>query len=435
RRRTFALVAIGAAAAMVAAVIAGSLAMVLTDAPDPAPVTVSGGAIDDAPLEAAVLLASGAVSDLTEALIVGAPLAAGRTIAVEDGRAVIGVIDRVRMLVEPRTRTRIERLDEATLEVTLEDGRVLLSVEPGTVNPSVIVSTKAGRVLVTGTVFAVESDGDQVVLRVYKGTVRVEGTGGEAFTVQAPNAAHLTTGEVTELPEPEVAEATRTAAAMELLSGDAHAQLQVRSVPTGAWVTLDGESLGATPITVSVRPGHRRLALNLARHAPIAEQIALVRNETVTRVFELGPVVDEALAKPNDGTRPTAGRETPSEVLSRAQALRKKRDWTGAARAYKQLVQEYPASGQARTARVSLGVIQLQHLRQPRNALRNFDAYLSSAPRGALAPEAIFGRASAFRAQGRTDLEAAALIDLVARFPGSLRVPAARQRLQQLGYQ
>jgi TolA-binding protein len=314
---------------------------------------------------------------------------------------------------------------------------VLLSVEPGTEEPQIIVATTAGKVLVTGTVFAVESVANKVVVRVYRGTVRVERADEEPFTVQAPNAADLETGEVTELLDSEIAEAGRIAAAMEILSGGASARLQVRSVPSGAWVTLDGESLGATPIAMSVRPGHRRLSLELDDHAPMAEQITLARGESVSRVFELGPAVtDSGSTTPDrigDGARPTSGRETPDQILARAQALRKQRDWSGAARAYRKLVQEFPRSGQARTARVSLGVIQLRHLGQPGKALRNFNAYLEAAPSGALAPEAIYGRASAFRAQGRTDLEAAALSDLVARFPGSIRAPAARERLKQLG--
>jgi ferric-dicitrate binding protein FerR (iron transport regulator)/TolA-binding protein len=437
RRRTVALVAIGAAAAMVAAVIAGGAALLLIDSGDPAPSAMPGETPAGESLEVSVLLASGATSELTEAIVSGTRLEQGRTISVDEGRAVVGIADRVRMLAEPRTRARFERLDRTLMEVVLDSGRVLLSVQPGTEEPRVVVSTAAGKVLVTGTVFAVESAAGEVVVQVYRGTVRVERAGEEPFTVQAPNAADLETGEVTELLDAEVAEAGKTAAAMEILSGGASARLQVRSVPSGAWVTLDGESLGATPIAMSVRPGHRRLSLELERYAPMAEQIALARDEAVTRVFELGPTIadrDPAAERTDEDTRPTADRETPDQILARAQALRKKRDWSGAARAYSQLVQEFPRSGQARTARVSLGVIQLRHLGQAGKALRNFDAYLRAAPNGALAPEAIYGRASAFRAQDRTDLEAAALGDLVARFPASLRVPAARQRLKQLGY-
>jgi TolA-binding protein len=204
-------------------------------------------------------------------------------------------------------------------------------------------------------------------------------------------------------------------------------------------VRLDGEPLGTTPIAMSVRPGYRRLALELEHHAPIAEQITLARGEAVSRVFEMGAAIAQHEPadpeKLDEAVRHPADRDTPDDILARAQALRKQRDWNGAAGAYKQLVAQYPGSGQARTARVSLGVIQLGHLGQPGQALRNFEAYLSAAPTGALAPEALYGRASAYRAQGRTDLEAAALGDLVARFPASLRVPAARARLQELGYQ
>ena len=82
-------------------------------------------------------------------------------------------------------------------------------------------------------------------------------------------------------------------------------------------------------------------------------------------------------------------------------------------------------------ALVSAGDL-LSRLREPAAALHAFDRYLGRRPDGALAPEALFGRARALRQLGRQQDEIDAWRRLLRAFPGSVYESAGRQRLAEL---
>jgi TolA-binding protein len=97
---------------------------------------------------------------------------------------------------------------------------------------------------------------------------------------------------------------------------------------------------------------------------------------------------------------------------------------------YQRLQQQYPGSAEARASRVSLGGSLLKS-GSAAAALAQFDAYLASGG-GQLTAEALFGRAQALRALGRSAEEVQNLRLLVGSYPDSAYATHAKRRLQEL---
>jgi TolA-binding protein len=88
----------------------------------------------------------------------------------------------------------------------------------------------------------------------------------------------------------------------------------------------------------------------------------------------------------------------------------------------------YPNSPEASASEITLAELQLER-GDARAALFHFDAYLRRAPGGALAPEALWGRARALSQLGRGAEARQSLSDLVQRYPQSPYSSAARAKL------
>jgi len=126
------------------------------------------------------------------------------------------------------------------------------------------------------------------------------------------------------------------------------------------------------------------------------------------------------------------GRAAPAADLlfSQANAARRDADVPRAAALYHELERLHPAAPEALVSRVALGRLLLERAGDARGALAEFDGYLARAPRGALAEEALFGKASALLRLGRTAEEQDTWRLLVERFPRSVYADRARARLE-----
>lgn len=92
------------------------------------------------------------------------------------------------------------------------------------------------------------------------------------------------------------------------------------------------------------------------------------------------------------------------------------------------LQDQYPASREARLSDLTLGALHLKRGAAPA-ALRHFESYSQSSPRGALAPEALWGQFQALSALGRAEEARQCLRQLVQRHPGSTYAEVARAKL------
>jgi len=170
--------------------------------------------------------------------------------------------------------------------------------------------------------------------------------------------------------------------------------------------------------------------------APLAPPRGATAPETTAEPAATPPVPSAPaaaaapLAVPAAGP-PAPGALTAAEAFARANALRRAGQGPAAVAGYWQLQRDHPRSAEALLSHVLLGRLLLQQ-GSAVAAGDQFARYLRAAPSGSLAEEALFGRASALRASGRTGEERHTLQQLVTRFPGSVSARAARTRLAEL---
>ncbi|WP_223643097.1 tol-pal system YbgF family protein [Corallococcus sp. EGB] len=122
----------------------------------------------------------------------------------------------------------------------------------------------------------------------------------------------------------------------------------------------------------------------------------------------------------------------PEDLLRQANALRSEGKWAEAEGLYLRVIRAEPSSLAAYVARVASGSLRLEHLRDARGALRQFEDAVRLQPGGMLDPEARHGVAEAHRALGDATAEARALEEFLALHPDSPLSTASRARLREL---
>ena len=68
------------------------------------------------------------------------------------------------------------------------------------------------------------------------------------------------------------------------------ARVQIETTPPGALVEIGGEAVGRTPLSLIARPATEQVAITLAEHAPVREEIVLRAGTLVQRKFTLPPL-------------------------------------------------------------------------------------------------------------------------------------------------
>jgi TolA-binding protein len=208
--------------------------------------------------------------------------------------------------------------------------------------------------------------------------------------------------------------------------------LLVAAGGAAAWVSVRGfpsrslEAPGLAPERPRPRSEAAHVALPLNETTgPEAPGGQAPREKAMTRhggAGERGRSLRTSLA----ATAPTA-----AELFADANDARRASDLRKATDLYLALDRRFPESAEAPVALVSAGDLLLR-LGEPGAALHAFDRYLDRQPDGALAPEALFGRARTFRQLARRQDEIDAWRRLLHAFPGSIYESAGRQRLGEL---
>jgi TolA-binding protein len=135
----------------------------------------------------------------------------------------------------------------------------------------------------------------------------------------------------------------------------------------------------------------------------------------------------EPVRRPGTSVRRESATPSVADLFSQGNAARRRGQMAEAVVAYEQLQTQFPHSAEAALSHVVLARLFLG--RDPARALKHFDAYLGSEPRGALAQESLHGRARALGMLGRGTEERRAWQDLLRRYPESVYADAARERL------
>jgi len=128
--------------------------------------------------------------------------------------------------------------------------------------------------------------------------------------------------------------------------------------------------------------------------------------------------------------RPTPAKKTAAELFEEARELRRRGAVDAATGVYRSLQRAFPESQEARLSYALLGRLFLER-KQAEQALVQFDNYLARP--GAVAEDALAGRAVAFEHLNRRADEAAAWKTLLSRYPQSIYAGQARSRIRELG--
>ncbi|MGC4089942.1 MAG: outer membrane protein assembly factor BamD [Polyangiaceae bacterium] len=183
----------------------------------------------------------------------------------------------------------------------------------------------------------------------------------------------------------------------------------------------------STPAPQAAAPGASLL------HAPRELPSVVPSSESVAELDQ------DALAAPASATpSASAARSSSSTVsLTAAQLFRKANDLRRSGNAkqaitsYRALERDFPASAEATLSAVSLGGLLLNR-GMAGSALLEYERYLRAAPNGALAAEALYGRARSLQGLGRVSEERSAWQQLLSRFPNAAYAVNARRRLSEL---
>lgn len=478
-----------AAAALVLALVGAGLGIAVYRALQPEQ-TMSGPTQGLSGRGAArVQLSTGQVQLDNVPVAVGQLVRAGQTMRVREGRTALVLPADSAVMLERDSTVRLDRLSAATTALTLKRGAILATVRPRTGRPKFTVRTRAGRIEVTGTVFWVESSPQRVVVAVLRGQVRVVEPGQPPRVVSSGqrtvlgaralgpgNSAMPRTRAIDAMHR---TEAWRWVRALELITIAGASPVSLRSRPSGAQVLVDELLLGETPLTVRLSPGHHRLELRKPGYVPVIQWMSVPAGKPLDREVALSSLLATGSSSGSGAKEPSPKRVTPRrsrppwsesgstsepavtghrqppahggqpatkigagndsatltarELSTRARALRAKGDFKGAAKVFAELLRRYPRHRRSHTARVSLGLLLLDDLRDARGALQQFTRYLSVNRLGALAQEAAYGRIRALRRLGRRAAEIRRLQEFLKQFPLAVQTSAVRRRLRALG--
>ncbi len=416
----------------------------------------------------AVLVAGAALQD-GRPLPVGTKVRMGGLVAARDGQTTLAIPRLGLLHLRQGSVVTLQPRRHNDVGLVIRQGAVEAYVNPASKLKLSILAGKV-RVHVLGTFLRVSRiasrPADCIEVSVLHGLVSVQGPGlderisdGQSYDTCRAHKAPLGSRVTKDLWSQEDR--------LHMLSSTKAALLTVRSTKPGALVMVDGIELGETPLTAMVKPGRRTLEVRMdgatvlsdrvdlaagkplrrfcdvtspGPRAPSSDTVALNEpppgNETPPKarrsIARRGPARQSAAPVPRTSHQPRATGPSPAtRLLEQAQALRSRRNWRAAAKAYAAVVRRYRGRREARVALLSLAAIELEHLGHPRKALALFRRYLSQG--GGLAQEARWGIIQALRALGKKREERAALQDFLARYPHSVRAERIRKQMKPQG--
>lgn len=210
------------------------------------------------------------------------------------------------------------------------------------------------------------------------------------------------------------------------------------SVPIAAAVLLMASVAAASVAGLGYWRERKLLASPLSRHTAArrpappepARVAALVEAPAASAApVELPPLVASAVPPaPSARVRAVSEASAAASLFSAAALARREGNAVKAIALLDSLQAQYPASREARLSDLTLGALHLKRGAAPA-ALRHFESYSQSSPRGALAPEALWGQFQALSALRRAEEARQRLRQLVQRHPGSTYAGVARAKL------
>lgn len=379
-----------------------------------------------------LVLAAGVVAVDERTAAIGDPLAEAAVLRVEEGAlAGLAIDGGIGVVLTAGTELRIAELSPTERRLELRRGKLVASLSAQREGTAFSVETATARLTAVGTAFAVTAPAgsDRGEAGVLEGSVLLRLDEREQPIVAHQAAALFPPLSLRWRAPAEEAEDARLAGLAARWRTDRVAVLEITSDPPGAAVAIDGQAYAATPLSVAATPGLHAIEILGEGGEPVRDRLALVPGQILRRAYRLGPAPVAAVAalEPAADGSVRRAHASPAALLLRARHSRQSGDALGAAAAYRSLIARYPRTAEARAARVSLGLLELDRLGDPFAALRSLDAYLATGDR-TLEPGARYGRVRALRALGDREAEARAADELLRLHPDSVEAAVLRQR-------
>ncbi len=382
----------------------------------------------------------------------------GDLVEVLNGQACLAIDPGIDICQDVNTRLRVLQASGNVRRLELITGRVTAALAPQPKNMSFSVVARDTVVTAVGTVFSVELSNDRegIETAVLAGKVTVSRKSNTKKTdnrvVQAHQRAivHKSAARVTPIVRADESQYWALVQHIELWKGPATSVLDLRSAPTGATVLLNGQSIGAAPLSSLIPAGSHRIALKIGDRTVLDRPFSSEAGQVALKSVDLKSVVRNWLSETKSDLVDTEKEEEPKKSASSgpnrvrlfthnpagqlirvARRYMQQSRWEDAAFAYRELRQTQPQSVEAHTVLVPLGRLELEHLHQPKAALKNFELYLRQGG-GSLSQEARFVRVRALQELGRTSQEISAIEEFLELYPSSFETNILRHRLEKL---
>ncbi|MCP4604942.1 MAG: tetratricopeptide repeat protein [Proteobacteria bacterium] len=307
----------------------------------------------------------------------------------EDGRRVIAVSPGTNLWLDKDAAVQVQSTRRDLVRFRLDKGRVVAEVKPPIPGYRFIVATPSGEVEAKGTVFSVEvTDEGRGKARVLRGVVEVRRIGKNKRLPLA--ILTLKAGQEGSVGDVVPVTANKVAVQLDecLLTGCP----ETNQADVALLATEIDVSNSAPTIDISATPTETND--NLATRSGIRSDLESTKKS---------PLKARRTGYKSDSKTDRNRKKRMDSLVSLALAKRKVGKYPEAAEIYRRLIDEYPRSGAAQNALVSLGQLELKELGRPGRALKHFEDYLSRAPKGFLAEEARLGQVRSSGRLGRLD--------------------------------
>jgi hypothetical protein len=370
KTRAFTALAAAAAIAALIVVVVGRLGKVEPEQKS----SVSSGHVLD--ILGTIERVGGSVTLANREVNESTPLVSGALIRTSGGAASALLDVGARILFQEESLAHVDKT-VGGVRVVLDSGAVWLVVDPKKRGREISVRTKAGDVVVKGTVFRVFTEADRAAVYVLRGEVELIPHSGTTTRLQAGRTGSLGSEKSAEMTASQMREDRDLLASLSLI--------------LTSEIPLPEDSEPALPETARVEAPVRNSSKspNISNGMPLGSLLAEIRNRRASR------------------------------------------DWVKVSELYETVIREYRETEAATAALVSLGQVRLEKLNDPYTAVRRFDEYLATGS-NALKPEALQGKADALHVLGDSCAERRVLVEYIAEFPSALFAKQARQRLDRL---
>lgn len=197
-----------------------------------------------------------------------------------------------------------------------------------------------------------------------------------------------------------------------------HGTLELSSKP-GTRVLINQVDMGVVPMAMTVEPGLYDVTFVDVGKKTHKQHVRVAPNKHQRLSYHWPETPQKTTSAP---------KATPVVTLAQAQSYDMAKQWRKAAEAYEQVLQRPHTP----SLKIHVGWLYVRQLGTPKSALRHFDGYLTSAPNGPLAQEALKGKATAFRAMQAPQQEARVLKQLLKRYPNTVGAAKHKKRLNEI---